>query len=87
MSKKRDTPDAGSPDLIQLSEEGQRRFAEMQATPAAPNEAMMALGALQGFKLRTSDAPNGGAHMTPRRLAAAICSYLSLFIICNVCLG
>lgn len=40
--------------VIQLGEEGQRRFAELQSNPPAPTEAMKALGALPNFEVRRS---------------------------------
>lgn len=53
-------PDAGNLAFIQLNEQEQRHFAELLANPPAPNDAMMALGALQGFTVRSRDVRDGG---------------------------
>lgn len=58
MRKKTIPPNPAS-DLIQLNEEGQRRFNELQAHPPLPTESMTALGSLGGFQVRSGDLPNG----------------------------
>ncbi len=58
MRKKTIPPNPAS-DLIQLNEEGQRRFSELQAHPPFPTESMTALGSLGGFQIRSGDLPIG----------------------------
>lgn len=58
MRKKTIPPNPGS-DLIQLNEEGQRRFIELQAHLPMPTESIAALGSLGDFQVRNSDLPNG----------------------------
>lgn len=48
-------PKTKNTSVIQLDEDGQRRFAELLANPPVPTEAMKALGALPNLEIRRGD--------------------------------
>lgn len=55
--KKKSIPQPARPEVIELSAEGQQRFAELAKAPPGPTEAMLELGRLPEFEESSSVPP------------------------------